>query len=80
MKPSARMLIRIRKLGLPIPMDARVVSLHSGYIQKRDGAWSWCVRSDAHPVMIGGYLSITELLKKELTANQSRTDITIEPK
>lgn len=71
-RPSERLLVRLRAMGLPIPQDAWIERTYAGYWQRQGGAWSWSV----HPqttYAVGSQYPVAELLRAErLVAEQFR--------
>ena len=83
MKPSERLIARLRAMGVEIPEGATIRRTHAGYWQKAQAAWSWFVAdANGKELGIGSQISVTELLReKRLCAAEaySDCDISIDP-
>lgn len=82
--PSARLLERLRVMGLAIPTDAEIRRTRAGVHQRRAGAFSWyIVNGDGAEMRIGSQYPVTELMTRpRLMATRAwgvHEDIHIDP-
>jgi hypothetical protein len=75
MTPSARLLKRLRRMGLPIPEGSEIRRTYAGFWQRRGGAWSWTVWPSAGIEGVGSTYRVTELASAaRLAALKSGSD------
>lgn len=84
MTPSARLIARLRAMGLDIPEGARVERTYAGRLQRECGAWSWALYSaTGFELNIGSQFSVTRLLRGRMCASRpwgwESSDIDIDP-
>lgn len=60
--PSARLLTRLRAMGLPVPEGASIERTHAGHWQRKEGAWSWQVLPQLGREGVGSQYPVTKLL------------------
>lgn len=63
--PSARLLARLRAMGVPVGDDAAIERTYAGLAMRRSGAWVWRTGpfGDQH-VMVGSIYPVTDLIRR----------------